>query len=57
MLQTADYVQTFYTVSHKNVPHFVFDYNSSVSWEFFFTIFVEMETELNTLQYAYWTAY
>jgi len=42
-------IPSLYTVNHKTC-HFVFEYNSGVSWSIF-TIFVSVETIRNTLQH------
>jgi len=36
----------------KKTPTHIFDYNSGVSWSIFI-LFVPIETEMNTLQFAY----
>jgi len=45
-----------YTVNHKKTCHFVFDYNSSVSFSIFM-IFIPVETERNTLKFTYLMAW
>jgi len=46
---TLDTLYTvFYTVSHKKTCHFVFDYNSCISWSNFI-LFIPVETGRSTL--------
>jgi len=42
---------TVYLMRHKNVP-FILDHNSHVFW-WIFTVFVPVETRMNTLQRSY----
>ena len=49
---TGSMLAVLYTVSHKKPCHFIFDYNSSVSWSIFI-LFAPVETERNTLQFTY----
>jgi len=51
-LSYSQFICDVYTVNYKKTCHFVFDYNSSISW-WIFTIFVPVERRRNALQFSY----